>query len=156
MTARVMICTSVMFAVFAGTRDARGAPATWASRCRVQFAKASRALGKLGPVQVTVSPSDPKRPFGEVTLIINAPGGRMTASAGADRSGKRYRGRRGIESKRYEEWHSPYWDSKNGDPPATSVRSIHEELHHLMAVGSAARSSSRGAPVPRARSSPRP
>jgi len=116
----------------------------WGDRCKARLAKAAVRVKSIGRATITIAPAPPSPgpnqlakldSFGQVSFVIAAGDRTFAASIGTDHSGHRYRGRFGIESKRYEAWHSPYLDSLNGDPPDRSEQPMLEELHHRVAVG---------------------
>lgn len=101
-------------------RDTAGGK-SWAARCRTRFEKARIPGGTLAFVS--------GKGFGTLTLTV---GKKLIASVGDDDSGHRYRPMKGLYEKRYDQWHSPYDDSENGNPVE---RGFDEELHHRLAVG---------------------
>jgi hypothetical protein len=99
---------------------------SWIARC------AQRLAALNG--EVVVRAGSPKAPFGDVNRFgqVTVTLGKLSAGAGDDTSGHRYRGKYGIEEKRYDSgWHSPFLDSENGEPK----RELYEETHHRIAVG---------------------
>lgn len=127
-------------------RSSVAAATPWGDRCKARLAKVAPSLKSLGKATITIAPPPAARkpgsnefkdldPIGELSLVITAGNHTFTVTIGSDHSGHRYRGRRGIEEKRYEEWHSPYVDSLNGNPPDDSEQPMLEELHHHLDGG---------------------
>ena len=162
---------AVILVIVIASRTAAATP--WGERCKARLAKAAPALRSIGtPAIVIAPPPTPKTgPYdfkdldalGEVSLVIKVGERTYTATVGSDRSGHRHRRVRGLESKRYEEWHSPYVDSLDGDPPGLDQQPMLEEFHHRLtgaiargelridvAVPAAKRRPGKGSPVPAA------
>jgi hypothetical protein len=133
----------VLLVLAATSRLAAATP--WGDRCKARLAKAAPALSAIGKATITIAPppapktgpSDLKNldAFGEVSLVIKAGERTFTATIGSDHSRHRHRSPRGLVSKRYEEWHSPYVDSLDGDRPDETKQPMFEEFHHRLVVG---------------------
>jgi hypothetical protein len=133
----------VVLVLLAASSQAAATP--WGDRCKARLAKAAPALGAIGKATITIAPAPAPKTgaydfkdldrIGELTLVIRAGDRTYTATVGTDRSRHRHRPRAGLESKRYEEWHSPYVDPLDGDPPDPAEQPMLEEFHHRIAVG---------------------
>ncbi len=138
---RSVVLVAMVVGLVATSKGAGATP--WGKRCKARLAKAAVRVKAIGRANITIAPPPKPRAdkradldaFGQVSFAIVAGDHTFTASIGSDHSGHRYRGRRGIHSKRYEEWHSPYTDSLNGDPPNRAEQPMLEEFHHRVAVG---------------------
>ncbi|MCX5744858.1 MAG: hypothetical protein NT062_20410 [Proteobacteria bacterium] len=129
--------------LIATTRLAMATP--WGERCKARLAKVTPALTSIGKVTIAIAPAPASKQrsgqlkdtdaFGALSVRIAAGARTYTATIGADHSGHRYRGRRGLESTRFEVWHSPYEDSENGAPPDVAAQPVREEFHHAVDVG---------------------
>jgi hypothetical protein len=136
----------------------------WGERCKARLAKAAPSLRAIGNATITIAPPPAPKTgayefkdldaLGEVSLVIQAGDRTFTATVGSDRSRHRHRAGRGLETKRYEEWHSPYVDSLDGEPPVEAAQPMLEEFHHRL-PGTIARAELRvDVVVPPARRSP--
>lgn len=132
----------LLLLVLAGTPSLAVAT-PWGDRCKAKLANALPRLATIGKATITIAPPPAPKTgaydfkdldaLGEVSLVIQAGDRTFTATVGSDRSRHRHRPHRGLEPKRYEEWHSPYVDSLDGDPPVETAQPMLEEFHHRLA-----------------------